>query len=229
MQLELVSIWDSLERQHRVYISRDCRNGDYLVEAEVKVHGGIKGAVYRVPEPPTLAEVLALVQACDRPVSPRPYRLSQPCDGTIGSPVLALYARFCNSRGLDPVAIMVEAYPDEVGDWIAEDFLKSTEEADWQGVEYPAFWDSAAFTGLVESLHEVNYHQLAGLIEDLPPVVYPDSLSGDQITRLMRKGKKTIASLAKAMRLSQGRVRHVRQHGVTGKDFVQDWVEAISS
>lgn len=227
--MKLEPVLDSLEQQHRVFISRDSGNGDYLVEADIKVPGGLKGAVYRTQELPTLAEVLALVAGCNRPVSPRPYRLAQSCDGTIGSPVLALYARFCKSRGLDPVAIMVEAYPDETGDWHANDFLKLTEEAEWQGVVYPAFWDSAAISGLVKSLHEVNYHTLASLIEDLPQVVFPDALSGEQIITLMRSGKKTIAGLAEAMNLSQERVRHVRQHGLTGKAFVQDWMEAMSA
>lgn len=158
--IELVPVWESLEQQHRVYVSQDCRNGDFLVEAKIKVPGGLKGAIYRQQKQPTLAEVVALMQSSVRPVpvSPRPYRLAQACDGTIGSPVLALYTRYCESRGFDPVAIMVDAYPDEAGSWCAKDFVTVTEEADWQGVAYPTAWDSAAIAGLVESLHEINYH-----------------------------------------------------------------------
>lgn len=55
------------------------------------------------------------------------------------------------------------------------------------------------------------------------------TLSGDQVVVLMRKHKKTIAGLAKAMNISQVRVRHVREHRVAGDAFVQDWVEAIST
>lgn len=72
------------------------------------------------------------------------------------------------------------------------------------------------------------------LIEDMPDVVveavnYAESLSGKDVVTLMRKHKKVIAGLSSAMNISQVRVRHVREHGVSGKVFVQDWVEAISA
>jgi hypothetical protein len=230
MQLNLQTVAESLGQQYRVFISRDVDRGDYLVEADVKAEGGIKHCIYRTPDKTTVIDVLNLVRRSELPISPRPYQLAQACDGTIGSPVLALFVRFCNSRGLDPAVIMVDAYPDESGEWDAEHFRVIVEEAEWQGVAYPACWDSAAVAGLVESLHEINYHQLAGLIEDLPEVlVYPESLSGKDVVALMRKHKQTIAGLASAMNLSQVRVRHVREHGVSGKVFVQDWVEAITA
>lgn len=166
MQLELVPVWDSLVSQHRIHVTQDRRNDDYLVDAKVKVPGGLKGIVYRTTELPSLADVLDLVQSSEHPVnvSPRPYRLAQSCDGTIGSPVMALYASFCESKGLDPAAVMIDAYPGET--WNAQDFIKSAEEAGWQGVAYPEEWDANAITGLVESLHEINYHQLACLIDE---------------------------------------------------------------
>jgi hypothetical protein len=35
-----------------------------------------------------------------------------------------------------------------------------------QGVAYPSQWDAEATTGLLESLHAVNYHSLAGVVSD---------------------------------------------------------------
>ena len=32
--------------------------------------------------------------------------------------------------------------------------------------EYPSQWDAEATTGLLESLHVVNYHSLAGVVSD---------------------------------------------------------------
>jgi hypothetical protein len=233
MQINLQPVEDSLGQQHRVFISRDGDRGDYLVEADVKAEGGIRHCIYRTPDKTTVIDVLNLVRRSGRselPISPRPYQLAQACDGSIVSPVLALFVRFCESRGLDPTIIMVGAYPDESSEWHVEYFRKIVEEAEWQGVAYPACWDSAAVAGLVESLHAINYHQLAGLIGDMPDVcVCPESLSGKEVVALMRKHKKTIAGLSSAMNLSQARVRHMREHGVSGKAFVQDWVEAISA
>jgi len=229
MQLNLESVAQSLSQHHRVFISLDVTQGDYLVEADVKAEGGIRHCVYRTTDKPTVIGVLNLVRHSDLPISPRPYQLAQACDGTIGSPVLALFVRFCNSRGLDPAVIMVDAYPDESGEWDAEHYRAIVEEADWQGVAYPECWDSAAVSGLVESLHAINYHQLAGLIEDIPEVIYPESLGGPQIVSLMRKHHKTIRGLSKSMNITQTRVHHVRKHGVTGNALVQDWMEALSA
>ena len=44
--------------------------------------------------------------------------------------------------------------------------LDLTAAADWQGVAYPSQWDAEATTGLLESLHAVNYHSLAGIVSD---------------------------------------------------------------
>ena len=45
---------------------------------------------------------------------------------------------------------------------------------------------------------------------------------------LMRRHDKTIAGLARSMKISQVRVRLVRQIGVSGAACVQDWMEAIT-
>jgi hypothetical protein len=55
-----------------------------------------------------------------------------------------------------------------------------------------------------------------------------DHITGPSIVKLMRKHGKTIRGVAASMRITQKRVRHVRQHGVEGVGFVQDWMEALT-
>lgn len=53
-------------------------------------------------------------------------------------------------------------------------------------------------------------------------------LTAETIRRLMRRHHKTIRGLAASMNISQARVRYVREHGVTGRAFVADWMEATT-
>lgn len=55
-----------------------------------------------------------------------------------------------------------------------------------------------------------------------------DHITGVSIVKLMRKHGKTIRGLAASMGISQKRVRHVREHGVDGVGFVQDWMESMT-
>jgi hypothetical protein len=55
-----------------------------------------------------------------------------------------------------------------------------------------------------------------------------DHLTAPTIVKLMRQHGKTIRGLAGSMHITQARVRHVRQHGVAGLAFVQDWMQAIT-
>lgn len=55
-----------------------------------------------------------------------------------------------------------------------------------------------------------------------------DHLTAATVSLLMRKHGKTIRGLAKAMGITQTRVRHVRAKGIHGVAFVQDWMQAIT-
>lgn len=54
-------------------------------------------------------------------------------------------------------------------------------------------------------------------------------LSGTMLIALMRLNGKTIESLARAMGITQKRVREVRERGVSGEGYVLDWLEALSA
>jgi hypothetical protein len=98
--------------------------------------------------------------------SPRPYQLAQACDGSIESCVLALFSAFCEARQLDPIALLQRAYPDEPAH-TAQDFVEICRQADWERTAYPTRWDGSAIAGLLESLHEINYHSLTGVLDDI--------------------------------------------------------------
>ncbi len=92
----------------------------------------------------------------------RPYALGQACDGSISAPVMALFLDFCTRHALDAQALYAGAYPEAAtleGDAI-------TAFAQWQGVTFPHTWTAACFSGLLESLTEINAHTLRGILDD---------------------------------------------------------------
>lgn len=95
--------------------------------------------------------------------SSRPYKLGQACDGTICQCVGALFWHFCKTRGYDPVALLNEAYGEGKDKW---DWEMIRKQGEWEGIELPKRWDKRAFRGLIESLTEINYHSLVGLLEE---------------------------------------------------------------
>jgi hypothetical protein len=54
-------------------------------------------------------------------------------------------------------------------------------------------------------------------------------LTGCEVRGLMRAHKRTIRGLAVQMNIAMKRVRHVREQGVRGTTFTQDWIEAITA
>lgn len=96
-------------------------------------------------------------------VSPRPYRLGQACDGTIGWPVLHAFKVGCDALGLEASALHRAAYPnEEVPDW-----NEAQLHAEWQGgVVWPESWNAQAITALGDSLTEINYHSLRAKFEE---------------------------------------------------------------
>jgi len=54
-------------------------------------------------------------------------------------------------------------------------------------------------------------------------------LAPETVRRLMRQNNKTIRGLAQQMNIPMTRVRHVREHGVSGSAFCQDWLEALGA
>lgn len=57
---------------------------------------------------------------------------------------------------------------------------------------------------------------------------FPESLSGRDIVRLMRKHQKSISALAFRMGITQKRIRQVRSKGLANAGLVRDWMEAIT-
>jgi len=140
-----------------------CPYGSHEVvfDGTVKCDDGVRHLVHRYVQVNLHEAALDTLQ--HGTFSPRPYRLAQACDGSIGECVLALFVHFCRAFGQVPDALFGAAYPDErpLPRW--HEVVRA---ADWQGVGYPARWDSRAVAGLLESLHAINYHQLAAVVAE---------------------------------------------------------------
>lgn len=141
----------------------DTGNHQWVTEAWVKQAGGLKHQVMRWHKRPRITEIH--IECTGKGFfSKRPYRLAQACDGSITAPVVALYADWCHARSLNAASLMRKAYgADE--DWSADDFARARAQAEWEGTAFPQRWDKRAVRGLLESLHEINYHQLAERVE----------------------------------------------------------------
>lgn len=155
----------------RVWIGRDRRHGDFLSDSAVKVPGGVRTLITRWRRLPTI-RVVETATLKGGALSARPYQLAQACDGSITTCALALFEDFCTARRLDPALLVRIAYPEDRDGtaWTLRDRRALREKAAWEGVAYPEAWHAAAVRGLVESLHEINYHGLAAVVADLPDV-----------------------------------------------------------
>lgn len=56
-----------------------------------------------------------------------------------------------------------------------------------------------------------------------------NTLTGHSVRGLMRTHRHTIRGLARAMNITQTRVRTVRARGVAGDAYVRDWIEALTT
>jgi hypothetical protein len=148
------------------WTAHDDRCKEWLAEVILRRPTGILYLVRRyVGERPT-QRVLYRDARRHGHFSPRPYQLAQACDGSIGGCVLALFGAFCEARKLDPNALLRRAYADDHA--ITEkDFVEIRRHADWEGTAYPERWDDHAIEGLLESLHEINLHGLAEVVQNI--------------------------------------------------------------
>jgi hypothetical protein len=140
-------------------------DGSNLIEFEgfVKVSGGIKRLVNQYNGFVDSADAINDTHKSGF-FSPRPYRLGQSCDGSITACVLALFYRFCQKHKQFPDSLLAAAYPKQKLQMRWPEILAS---ADWQGVACPTQWNATEVAGLLVSLHQINYHSLAGVISDL--------------------------------------------------------------
>jgi hypothetical protein len=130
------------------------------MESFVKTGDAFKYLVWQVDDR-DLTNVISLTLRYGRVVR-RPYVLGQACDGSISAPVMALYLDFCIRHGLDAQALYAEAYPEAA--MLEEDAIDTF--AKWQGVRLPHTWTAACFSGLLESLTEINCSTLRSILND---------------------------------------------------------------
>lgn len=156
-------IMDELTDTHSVMVISDPRHNEYVAEVFIKDTGHIWYSVLRYDNRPTLAKLFRDTYALNCK-SPRPYMPGQVCDGSITSPVFHLFNQLCIHLGLDPIELYNEAYEDHV---FTHDQLKENITfAEWQGVTQIDVFDAAIIAKVIESIVEVNMHQLANLLEE---------------------------------------------------------------
>ncbi len=144
--------------EHDVWLGRR-GDGTLVMEGFVKDGDDLKYLV-DTPEDASLGTALESLKHYGRKVQ-RPYLLGDGCDGSITTPVLALYLDFCKRHELDAATLYAEAYPGDKG--LNEEAV--TTFAEWQGVRIPHQWTAACFEGLLKSLTAVNCHMLRGVVE----------------------------------------------------------------
>ena len=79
--------------------------------------------------------------------------------------MFALFEDFCRAHKLDPIVLLRQAYPDE--SYTEQNLHEIRRAADWERTAYQPLWDRTAIDGLLESLHAVNYHELATVVGDI--------------------------------------------------------------
>lgn len=135
-------------------------DGSLLMEGFLKEGESLKHLVSTVDDT-NLVTAVDLVRRYGRVIR-RPYVLSQACDGSISAPVYALYLDFCTRHDLDAQTLYAEAYPEDEG--LEPESI--TTFARWQGVQIPNVWTAGCFSGLLESLTEINCSTLRSTLDE---------------------------------------------------------------
>lgn len=160
---EPIVIYDIRTDEYSVYLEHRANN-DFVCNVYVKHSDSIRHMVNVYSTQPTIAQMLGDMLTYGVQ-SKRPYKAGQPCDGSIDSPVFHLCFQLCKAFSLDPVVIYHEAYDDE-RDFNHNDVVAIAEFAEWQGVEAITNWTSHNILRVLDSLTEVNNHQLRSVLED---------------------------------------------------------------
>jgi alpha-N-acetylglucosamine transferase len=140
-----------------------------VVEVWVKTGNGIRYAIQRIePVANPAGNVKEWVDKTRKfgLESYRPYTPGQHCDGTISSCVTALFTDLCRHRNINPIQVWNTAYPDEKPKMNKKELEATKAFADWQGVAYPKEWDAVQVELMLESLHNINYQQLATVVQE---------------------------------------------------------------
>ena len=137
----------------------------FVVEALVKVPGGVRFLTELRQEPPEAHE---LIRRCleNGEFSARPYLLGQTTDDSTADCVMALYEDCCRRRGLDPSELLVRTYPgwEKRDAWLAATWTRIRDSAQWQETTFPAEWTSDCLIGLLMSLTGQHRPELATIL-----------------------------------------------------------------
>lgn len=158
--------WDELTESHSITLIEFPRDKEYVAEVFIKDDGFLWYSVRRYSYFPTKSILIRDAYALNCK-SPRPYKPGQSCDGSITAPAIHLYKQLCVALQADPILVYNKAYEDSI--FTEGQLAEISLFAEWQGVEIITKWDSKAINLVLESLHEVNYHQLANALDEYIP------------------------------------------------------------
>lgn len=136
-------------------------HNEVVFEGFVKCDGGVRHLVHRYAKVTLHGAALDAIEYGT--FSPRRYQLAQACEGSITECALAFFVRWCRDTSRCPDALYRQAYQRER----TPRWNEVIADAEWQGVAYPAGWNAKSKAGLLASLHEINYHSLAGIVSEL--------------------------------------------------------------
>lgn len=140
-------------------------NNEFVCEVFVKFKECIKHMVHVYFEQPNIPQMLLDIMNYGVP-SKRPYKAGQSCDGSICSPTFHLYSQLCKAFYLDPIECYNLAYDDDEHLLTQDDLASMIDFAEWQGVEVIKDWSNKNVFRVLDSLTEVNNHQLRSILED---------------------------------------------------------------
>lgn len=137
----------------------------FVVEALVKVPGGVRFLCELRREPP---EVHELIRRCleHGEFSARPYLLGQTTNDSTADCVMALYEDCCRRRGLNATELLARTYPgwEQREAWPADTWKRIRVSAQWQETTFPVEWTSDCVIGLLMSLTGQHRPQLANTL-----------------------------------------------------------------
>lgn len=145
------------------WIAFDERHNTWSAETMVRVPGGI---CYRDldygRECPTLDRLRddALSGGF---FSPRPLLPGVPVDPSMADCALALFVHLCMSRGTTDPSALIEQESSRKSFGVT-DIARINEQAEWEGVLYPASWDESWLEMLADALYATCYDSLGDLV-----------------------------------------------------------------
>lgn len=102
--------------------------------------------------------------------APRPIRLGTAFNGFWATCALAFFITYCRRFYLDAGDLYAQAYQGDLDPLTEAEQEIILSNADWEGIEFPEFWDLPTLLLLGDALTNINYHQLRNELANLEEI-----------------------------------------------------------